>query len=135
MSRKIGTRPRKDLQKYTIILDHLPAAALNPNNLRRTHWTVRHQETDAAKEEIAWMIKTNGGAGKPIEQARISYEFHLKDRRRRDLDNLLSSCKAYQDGLVVAGVMASDDFEHLEIGFIRASVTGHEETIITVEEI
>lgn len=125
----------KDLQRYIITIDHLPSPELNPNNLRRTHWTVRSKETKAAKDEIGWLIKTNGGAGKTIQRARISYEFHLKDRRRKDLDNLLSSAKAWQDSLVEAGVMAGDDFEHLEIGSFKALVTGHAETIITVEEL
>ncbi len=28
--------------------------------------------------------------------------FHAPDRRRRDLDNLLSSCKSYLDGVALA---------------------------------
>jgi len=122
----------EDLQKYVIIIDHLPDAVLSPNS--HVHWTKKYDASQAAKDEIGWLMRQNGGAGKPITRARISYEFHFKNRHIRDFDNLFSSCKPWQDGLVVAGVIARDDFEHLEIGFIRAMVTGHAETIITVEE-
>ncbi len=70
-----------------------------------------------------------------MQKARISYEFHLKDHRKRDLDNLLASCKAYQDGLIEAGVIFYDDAEHLEIGQVKAVVTGKEEMIVRVEEL
>jgi Holliday junction resolvase RusA-like endonuclease len=119
----------------TIELPHLPPSELNPNNLRSSHWSVRHKETQIAKEEIGWLAKAQWNTDKPMMKARISYQFNLKDHRKRDLDNLLSSCKAYQDGLIEAGVIFYDDAAHLEIGTVKATVTGRELTIITIEEI
>ncbi len=118
-----------------IVLDHLPPSELNPNQLRRSHWTVRHQATRDAMEEIGWLAKTQWHDDKPMVRARVSYEFHLKDKRHRDLDNLLSACKAYQDGLIEAGVITYDDTKHLEIGSVRAIQNTKEQTVITIEEL
>ena len=125
----------KKYRTLEITLDHLPPPELNPNNLRRSHWTVRHEATQRAKNEIGWLSKVQWHDDKPMMRARISYRFCLKDNRRRDLDNLLGACKAYQDGLIEAGVIFYDDAKHLEIGNIKAEVTGEEKTIVTIEEI
>ena len=81
------------------------------------------------------MSKEQWHDDKPMQRARISYEFHLKNQKPRDLDNLLASCKAYQDGLIEAGVIFYDDSKHLEIGSVKAIVTGSECMIVTVEEV
>jgi len=125
----------KALRSLTIALNHLPPVELNPNTLRRSHWSIRATATRAAIEEIGWLAKERWHDDKPMLKARISYTFHLKDNRRRDLDNLLSACKAYQDGLIEVGVLFYDDAAHLEIGSIRAVVTGEEKTVIEVMEI
>jgi Holliday junction resolvase RusA-like endonuclease len=126
---------KKQSRELKIILDHLPPSELNPNNLRRQHWSVRAKETAASKDEIGWLAKVDWHDNEPMMRARISYEFHLKDNRKRDLDNLLGACKAYQDGLIEAGVIFYDDAQHLEIGSIKAMVTGEEKTIITILEV
>ena len=41
------------MRTITITLDHLPPKELNPNNLRRTHWTVRSRFSRIAKDEMA----------------------------------------------------------------------------------
>ncbi len=128
-------------RRIEITLDHLPEADLSPNS--RCHWSVYHRAVKAAQEEIGWMAKSAiqnhliiypGEWDKPMMKAQINYMFHLKDHRKRDLDNLLASCKAYQDGLIEAGVIFYDDAEHLSIGSVKAEVTGHEEMIITITE-
>jgi Holliday junction resolvase RusA-like endonuclease len=125
----------QQVRTITIELPHLPPSELNPNNLRSSHWSVRHEATRIAKDEIGWLAKSQWHDDKPMMKARISYEFHLKDHRKRDLDNLLSSCKAYQDGLIEAGVIFYDDAAHLEIGTVKAIVTGEEKTIIKITEV
>ena len=40
--------------------------------------------------------------------SRVEYEFHLPDRRRRDIDNLVAASKPALDGLVDAGILADD---------------------------
>ncbi len=117
-----------------IELNHLPPPDLNPNNLRRLHWSVRHKATREAKDEIGWLAKVDWHDEKPMMKARISYEFHSADHRRRDLDNLLSACKAYQDGLIEVGVLFYDDAAHLEIGSVKMLQDGEDKTVITIEE-
>jgi Holliday junction resolvase RusA-like endonuclease len=126
---------KKQPRELKIVLDHLPPSELNPNNLRRLHWSVRARETAASKDEIGWLAKVDWYDNEPMTRARISYEFHLKDNRKRDLDNLLAACKAYTDGLIETGVIYCDDTQHLEIGSVKAIITGEEKTIITILEI
>ncbi len=129
----IAGMPVSEKRICEITIDHLPDAALSPNS--RCHWSVKGQAVNAAQDEIGWLSKADWHDDKPMMKARISYEFHLKDHRKRDLDNLIASMKAYQDGLIEAGVIFFDDAEHLEIGTVKAIVTGHEEIKITVEEL
>ena len=121
--------------KLIIKLGHLPPSELNPNNLRRLHWAMRSQIMRDARTEMGWLAKVQWKDQKPMEKARISYEFILKDKRKRDVDNLLASCKPYTDGLIDAGVILYDDIKHLEIGLVRAVYDVKDDTIITVEEL
>jgi len=88
-----------------------------------------------AREEVGWLAKSQWKDEKPMMKARISYEFLIKDRWKRDADNLLAACKPFTDGLIDAGVIFYDDIKHLEYGLIRTVYDGRDETIITVEEI
>lgn len=123
------------MRSITIELPHLPPSDLNPNKLRRQHWSVRSKATQEAKDEIGWLAKTQWHEDKPMMKARISYEFHHNDHRRRDLDNLLSACKAYQDGLIEVGVIFYDDSAHLEIGSVKAIPDNEDKTVIMVQEV
>ncbi len=121
------------MRKLQIIIDHLPYAELSPN--AREHWMVKSQMVRASREEIGWLAKSQWHDDKPVMRARISYEFHVKDKYYRDLDNLFAMCKPWQDGLVDAGVLFSDNAQHLVIGTIRVIQGDIEQSIITVEEI
>ena len=115
-----------------IEIEHLPYTTLSPNS--RVHWAVKAQDVKVSREEIGWLAKAQW-QGQPMAKARISYEFQVKDKRRRDADNLLAMCKPWQDGLIDAGVITYDDIEHLEIGYIRVLRSDANRSIITVEEV
>ena len=129
------------MRKLELIIDHLPYPELNPNS--RLHWAVKARAVRASKEEIGWLAKAQWHDEKPMMKARISYFFYAKNHRRRDLDNLLSACKAYQDGLIDAGVLFYDDAQHLEIGTVslttdtgdKTFIVTNDTTFIKVEEI
>lgn len=123
------------MRSITIKLDHLPPSELNPNRLRSLHWTKRSEVSRVAREEVGWMAKAQWGEQPPMMKARISYEFIIKDRRKHDVDNLLSACKPFTDGLIDAGVLFYDDMKHLEYGMVRAVYDTRDETIITLEEL
>lgn len=123
------------VRKISITLDHLPSPELNPNKLRRLHWSERHRLTLEARQEAGWLAKVQWKDAQPMEKARISYEFQIKGRKKHDIDNLLAACKAYLDGIIDAGVIYSDDIEHLEFGMVRAVYSGRDRTVIMVEEV
>ncbi len=123
------------MRTITIKLNHLPPPELNPNQLRRLHWSERSKVSLIARQEVGWLAKVQWHDDKPMMKARINYEFLIKDKRKRDADNLLSACKPYTDGLIDAGVIFYDDIKHLEIGTVRAEYSDRDETVITVEEL
>ena len=47
------------------------------------------------------------------------YTFYLKDRVRRDIDNMISSCN---DALVESGILSDDNWKVLRIGGAEATV-------------
>jgi len=123
------------MRSITIKLNHLPAPELSPNRLRSLHWTKRSELMKVAREEVGWLAKSQWKDEKPMMKARISCEFLIKDRRKRDADNLLAACKPFTDGLIDAGVIFYDDMAHLEYGLIQAVYNSRDETIITVDEL
>ena len=120
-------------RRLAIFISHLPYPELSPNS--RIHWAVKARAVRASREEVGWLAKAQWRDQKPMMRARISYEFRVADNRKRDFDNLLSSCKAFQDGLIDAGVIFYDDARHLEIGQVKVVQSNAEQTIITVEEL
>lgn len=60
------------------------------------------------KEAMQAMVLEHGVARDPLwEKAHLDIEYVAKDRRRRDLDNLIGASKAWIDGLV--GFIIVDD--------------------------
>ena len=104
------------MRSITIHLDHLPSPNLSPNRLRSLHWTKRSELMRIAREEVGWLAKSEWGDQKPMMKVRLNYKFLIKDRRKRDTDNLLAACKPFTDGLIDAGVIFYDDMAHLEYG-------------------
>ena len=85
---------------------HLPHSRLSPN--ARNNPIVRNRYVQAAKEEMEAEILVQDLRQSPLwEKAHLDITFSSKDKRRRDLDNLIASCKAWIDGLV--GMVIVDD--------------------------
>lgn len=121
------------MRKLTVKLDHLPYSELSPNS--RLHWSVKARAVRASREEMGWLAKSQWHDDKPMMKARISYEFYAKDKRPRDLDNLLAMAKPWQDGLIDAGVLFGDDSRCLELGHIKVIQDDAEQSVITIEEL
>lgn len=80
-----------------------PPRAVHPN--ARTHWAQKARATKRMRHDAAWAAKSAGlSAGGPVH---VSLTFYPPDKRRRDLDGCISSCKAYLDGL--ADALGVDD--------------------------
>jgi len=98
-----------------------PDRRLNPN--ARIHRMELAKLKKAAREDAAWVVMQQttqagrakvGGNGGPVL---LDITFHPPDKRRRDLDNMLASCKATLDGL--ADALKIDD-QRFEIAMRRA---------------
>ena len=81
-----------------------PPSILSPNS--RAHWSAKVEPKQAARSE-GWAVTRLAMQEKgiiEIDPSRISmmYLFYPPDKRKRDLDNLLSSMKSYQDGMADA---------------------------------
>ena len=126
-----------EMRKLVIHIGHLPFAELSPNS--RVHWAVKARAVKASREEIGWLAKTDWrykyGDAKPMMRAKISYEFCVKDKRRRDANNFLASAKSWNDGLIDAGVLWDDDTKHLVLGGVEVIPSDTEQSIITLEEL
>lgn len=74
-----------------------PARELNPNS--RVHWSVKYKANKIAVCHA--MIETERAQIKICEYTKIivSIVFNPPDKRGRDMDNCLASCKAYLDGI------------------------------------
>ena len=94
-----------------IHLEHLPPKELSPN--ARLHHMALYQAKLAAKEEMYLRVIQQGRPHAPFNEAHITIIWIAKDKRRRDIDNLFSSMKAYIDGLVHAGVLVDDSANHV----------------------
>lgn len=89
----------------SILLDlGWPAKALSPNS--REHFMTKHRFARAAKDTAFWATRAVLGHGKFEHdgEARIAVIItaYPPDKRDRDSDNLLASCKSILDGIAQA---------------------------------
>ena len=100
--------------KTIVEIPNLPDTNLNPN--KRVHWGALADAKRNAKQVMMSALKDNDNPvfipDKPYESAILKIEFvaGFRDRQRknRDMDNLLASAKPYIDGLVDGGVIVDD---------------------------
>ena len=111
-------------------LGHLPDRDLNPNK-RLLHMAL-YQAKLLAKEEMYLCVLKQGRPRAVLPKAHITITWVAKDKRRRDIDNLFSSMKAYIDGLVAAGLIADDSADHVTYS-LRYERGTQEDTIIEIE--
>lgn len=83
-----------------------PPRELHPN--ARTHWAKKAKHTKACRDRAGWEAKASGIKCKPEGSIGVMLVFCPPDKRRRDLDGCLSSCKAYLDG--IADGLGVDDY-------------------------
>ena len=69
------------------------------------------------QKDVAIQLKE--WSGQPDGKVTISYQFYVKDERRRDIDNMICSVN---DALVKAGLLVDDSWKHLAIGAADAQL-------------
>ncbi len=84
--------------EYASVVLPWPSAELSPNS--RNRWA-KIKATKAARNLAAYELMAKGGISIPAKIAplAVAFRFYPPTRRAFDLDNLVSRCKAYQDGL------------------------------------
>lgn len=104
-------------------------------NVRR-HWREVYRDNKAwaetARLEAVRAIQRTAG-WKPASRARVSVAFGVKDRRVRDLDNLIASIKPLLDGLVQAGILVDDSLDVITVMEFGAIRTEEDQTAFIIE--
>ena len=100
--------------KYVIEIPRIPPSELRGNS--RSHWAKKARSTKEWKEigfgDGRQLLGTRNF--KPIERARLTYEFIKKGRI--DIDNFSIALKPFVDGLVTSGLFPDDDSKHITYG-------------------
>jgi hypothetical protein len=123
-----------------LVFPELPYSELNPNNLRRSHWSKRSEVSAIAREEAKLLglqaVRAQGVVGLPFQTCKIEEVFYVPTRRKIDIENLMAACKAWCDGIVDAGILVDDGWEHvLKLSGRVIYRKGVEGTEITIKEV
>lgn len=93
----------------------IPGIPPNLNKWRSMH---HHEEAKQKKEweEVVWLetLAQNIKPSKPIKKAKVTYTFFFANNRRHDPTNAYGCVKWLEDGLVYAGVLEDDSFDHVK---------------------
>ena len=106
----------------------VPGIPPSPNRTLGRRWQATLPETEEWRARGALAViearRTGAWDGRPFARARVTFRFVYPDRRRRDPDNALASCKRIWDmfrpsaeekqGVPRGYVLWDDDWEHIE---------------------
>jgi crossover junction endodeoxyribonuclease RusA len=96
---------------FTVILPW-PDRVLHPNS--RCHWARKAKAVNRHRVLAGWNAKAASFPKLYVEALKVTVIFSPPDNRARDLDGMLSSIKAYLDG--IADVVGVDDSKwHIEM--------------------
>ena len=114
-----------------------PDMALSANQTHGRHYGSLSKMRKSAKEDMRRVAHCRAAEENWVcpEVAILHLSFQFADHHRRDLDNVISACKPWIDGLVDAGVIKDDDMAHLLLGKVEARVGAKAKTVIEVEAI
>lgn len=90
------------------------------NDYYKSNFQSANALKQAWKDFIVWRLYELNLYGKMIERCRIDFITYFKTNRRHDLDNI--SPKFILDGFVEAGLIADDDYKHIESLTIRCGI-------------
>ena len=123
------------MQSLRIVLPDLPPSKAYPN--RRTHYYTLSTIRKKQQEEIIAYVLEQGRPDSPLDRAHITITWRSKDKRDRDIDNLLSAMKGSIDGLIHAGVIVDDSAKHLSytLYYEWGDNVNENETILDIKEV
>ena len=116
----------------TISLPYLPPKELSPNS--RLYFLDHGKKIakNMVRDDIHMLVREQEWKKDPLESAVVRFKWGLPDKRRRDMDNLLASCKTHLDALVKQGVLVDDSWQHVELELGCFYSKGQPQTIIEV---
>ncbi len=87
---------------------------LNPNN--KVHWAVKAKLRAKQRSDAYWIALE---APKPPKADKYNLEiiFYPPDERHRDIDNCLSACKGFLDGVAMAWKVNDKQFRFKDLDF------------------
>lgn len=89
-----------------------PDFSLSPNRKNGKHWTATNKAKNTRKEYAYWATRSALGREIAVTMPKsLAVEFIAPTRRKFDLDNALSACKADIDGMCMALGMDDSEFE------------------------
>lgn len=85
------------------------------------HWRKKAAPIAQARFEAKMLAMAKGN--KPIKgRVTVDYRFTVPNRIRRDVANMIQSCKAFIDGVVDAKMIEGDHWEVLSIGNVTVTL-------------
>ena len=123
------------MQSLRIVLPDLPPSKAYPN--RRAHYFTLSTIRKKQQEEIIAYVLEQGRPDSPLDRAHITITWRAKDKRDRDVDNLLSAMKGSIDGLIHAGVIVDDSAKHLSytLYYVWGDKVKENQTILDIQEV
>lgn len=92
---------------------------LTPLSLNdRLHWRVKAEKV-AELRQMGWGLAKHHKLPKGMQRIRVTLIYRPRDRRRRDVDNLVATLKPLIDGLVDARIVRDDTPEHIQLDMPR----------------
>lgn len=91
----------------------VPGRPKTPNDYRGRqgggHWRSRHANNQTWKAAgVRAALEVKPADWEPLTRCRLTVEFIVPTRARRDDDNLIAAQKPVLDGIVMAGILADD---------------------------
>jgi hypothetical protein len=120
----------------TLTFDKLPDMRLSVNGRNKLHYHERSDLVAEVRKEAFILSKealSNCNYWETPAMARISYEFYSDDKRIKDIDGLISACKAWVDGIKDSGIISSDDGWHLWINRAELRPANQKQTRLIIE--
>ena len=123
------------MQSLRIVLPDLPPSKAYPN--KKTHYFTLSSIRKKQQEEIIAYVLEQGRPDSPLDRAHITITWRAKDKRDRDVDNLLSAMKGSIDGLIHAGVIVDDSAKHLSytLYYEWGDSVKKNQTILDIQEV
>lgn len=120
------------LQKTAMVKIELPYPdkLLNPNSC--AHWKAKMKAKEDARTLAQYMAVKHKGVFAKEDTLLMLVEFLFTDARRRDLDNLLASCKHTLDGVFLG--LGIDDSQVQAITLKKHKKSDKQNIIVTISK-